>query len=299
MNDEFAVEPTAFGNAFELKYLLEKFGFHNGRFIVSFPSKWIRQAYEHAQDFPEVEQARVKRLLDTYKKTVLISSGMNYDKSKTWPVNVKNIIGEGTAHFKGVIASDSNKFGYPTLNEVDADFFGTSLGLRILGTTENYVLIAKRLLQMSHEIAIVDPYLKMNDPKRKNVIQAFLEIGQKGNCYIFIILARYERSCMKTPQAFKKMLIQDYRPFLKPKTELVVKLIDDGNSVEKMHSRFILSELGGIVFDRGFDEFPGQYVDLAVMSEQIQDHHCRYLLDPNAKNDFQIIEEHPITGIVR
>ena len=47
MNEEFAVEPTAFENAMQLKYVLEKFGFYHGRFIVGFPSKWINQVHEH------------------------------------------------------------------------------------------------------------------------------------------------------------------------------------------------------------------------------------------------------------
>ena len=47
MNEEFLVEPTGFNNALELKYILEKFGFFQGRFIGQFPKGWKKQIYEN------------------------------------------------------------------------------------------------------------------------------------------------------------------------------------------------------------------------------------------------------------
>lgn len=47
MNEEFLVEPTGFNSALELKYVLEKFGFFQGRFIGKFPKDWKKQIYQN------------------------------------------------------------------------------------------------------------------------------------------------------------------------------------------------------------------------------------------------------------
>ncbi|MGZ8546964.1 MAG: hypothetical protein ACXWVU_06170, partial [Sulfuricurvum sp.] len=89
MNKEFAIEPTAFENALQLKYILEKFGFYHGRFIVGFPSKWIKQVHEHVQRFPEIEQARARRLLEGYAKNSIVpSGGLGYEPALSWVDNV-------------------------------------------------------------------------------------------------------------------------------------------------------------------------------------------------------------------
>ena len=160
MNEEFAVEPTAFENALQLKYVLEKFGFHRGRFIVGFPSKWVKQVYEHIQRFPDTEQAKASRLLQIAKEdTAVVKSGeLGYEPAISWIENVHRI-SKNQQSFDGVIASKNNPFEYPTVHEVDDDYFGSSYDIRLEGTAENYANVARRLLQHSSEITIVDPYL--------------------------------------------------------------------------------------------------------------------------------------------
>ena len=47
MNEKFALDPTACCDAQELKYLLEKFGFGQGRFLVGYPVKWRKLPDQH------------------------------------------------------------------------------------------------------------------------------------------------------------------------------------------------------------------------------------------------------------
>jgi hypothetical protein len=300
MNKEFAVEPTAFENALQLKYVLEKFGFYHGRFIVGFPSKWIKQVHEHVQQFPEIEQARARRLLERYaRNSVVPSGGMGYDPTLSWIDNVyRASLVDCNLFDGGVIAANTNSFGFHTVHDVDDLFFGVSHDSRIVGTADNYARVAKRLLQISHEVVIVDPYLRLEKLPRAKVMQKFLDIALQGNCRSFVVWARYDDASMKTKEAYCRMLDEKYRHYLTvSKARLTVKLVEDGHSKEKMHARLLLSIHGGLRFDHGFEEFTdGRKVDVSLLSPKAHDNHCCWYLDPNSLNDFDIVEEHSVSG---
>lgn len=295
MNEEFAVEPTAFENASQLKYVLEKFGFHHGRFIVGFPSKWIKQVHEHSLLFPEIEQAKARSLLIKAKESNLVvnSGDLGFVPSFPW-INNAHHVSVAYNPFNGVIAAKSNSFGYPTVNEVyemDDDFFGASNDVRIIGTAENYSRIARRLLQLSHEVAFVDPYLRLERPACEKVVKSFLAIAQQGKCQNFVFWTR-EKIAAK---AYMRMLEEKYKPSLAPKSTLTVNLVDDEGSADKMHARLLLSTLGGLRFDHGLEEFDdGRRVDVSLVSKQAHDSHRRWFLDPASPCDFKIVEKYTI-----
>jgi hypothetical protein len=300
MNKEFAVEPTAFENALQLKYILEKFGFCHGRFIVGFPSKWIKQVHEHIQRFPDIEQARARRLLERYAKNSIVpSGGLGYEPAFSWIDNVYRASSVDHNLFDGgVIAANANSFGFHTVHDVDDLFLGVNHDSRIVGTAENYARVARRLLQMSNEVVIVDPYLRLEKLPRAKVIQKFMEIALQGKCRSFVIWARYDDASMRTKEAYRRMLVELYRQYLvASKAKLTVNLVEDGHSKEKMHARLLLSTLGGLRFDHGFEEFnDDRRVDVSLISERAHNDHCRWYLDPTSPNDFKKIEEYLISG---
>jgi hypothetical protein len=64
-----------------------------------------------------------------------------------------------------------------------------------------------------------------------------------------------------------------------------------------MHPRLLLSSLGGLRFDHGFQEFnDARKVDVSLLSQEVHIEHYRWYIDPNSKNDFKIMEEHYISG---
>ena len=291
MNDEFAIEPTAFENAMQLKYVLEKFGFHQGRFIVGLPSKWVKQVHEHILKFPELEQARARRLLERVKNAVIKPGDLGFESSLAWIDNAHRI--SQSIPLRGIIATSKNSFGYPTPEDVDDDFFGSSFDVRIVGSTENYAKITRHLLQASQEIVIVDPYLKLLNSDRESVIKRFLLIAQKGStAKQFVFWTKDNDACDK---GYDRMLRDKYLSCLELKSTLTVKLVDDGNSNEKIHARLLLSALGGFRFDHGFQDFKdGRQVDISLVTKQAHDAHCKWYLDPNSRNDFVTLESYVV-----
>jgi len=287
MNEEFLVEPSSFNNAVELKYLLEKFGFYQGRFIGKFPKAWIKEIYQQLNNLPDVEQARVKVLLEKHKNC-LVPSGQVTEPTLSWIENAHQQVELG--NFSGVVAANSNQWNYPLASDIDDDCLLGGHDARVLGQAKNYTEITRRLLQLSHEIILVDPYLHLNKPACEKVMSSFLETAQQGKCRSLVIWARDKDAGMK---GYGQMLERKYKPKLVKGSSLRVKLVNDENSVEKIHARLMLSILGGFRFDQGFAEIPnGRNVDISILSKKTHDQHCRWYLDPGSPNDFEIVEEH-------
>jgi len=291
MNEEFLVEPCAFSSAMELKYLLEKFGFHQGRFIGKFPKYWIKEIHQQLNSLPDIEQARVRSILDK-NKNCLVPSGQAFESTRLWIENAHQQIEQ--ENFSGVIAAKSNQWNYPVAEDIDNDYLLGGHDIRILGQAQYYTNIARRLLQLSYEIVLVDPYLHLDKPACEKVIDSFLEIAQQGKCQSLVIWAREEKAGMK---GYRQMLERKYESKLAKGFQLRVKLVNDENSVEKIHARLMLSILGGFRFDQGFAEFPdGRYVDISILDKKTHDHHCRWYLDPNSPNDFEVLEEYVLSN---
>lgn len=292
MNEEFLVEPTGFNSALELRYLLEKFGFYQGRFIGDFPTSWRRDVYQHMYSLPDIEQTRMRIVMQN-NISCLVPSGQSFQPDLTWLENAHQQIEQ--QNFVGVIAANTNQWNYPTLDDVDHDYFKGGHDIRILASSSNYTRITQRLLQLSHEIVLVDPYLKLYQPKCEQVLSDFLTIAQQGKCQSMVIWARYERARMPDKQAYLKMLKEKYQRKLKEGSQITVKLVNDDHSKQKIHARLMLSILGGFRFDKGFSDFDNDiYVDIAILAKETHEQHRHWYLGPDCLCDFEIVEEYTI-----
>ncbi|MEI6268202.1 MAG: hypothetical protein WCP01_04915 [Methylococcaceae bacterium] len=292
MNEEFLVEPAGFNSALELKYVLEKFGFFQGRFIGQFPKGWKKQIYENMGKLPDLEQARIRNLLEK-NQDCLVPLGQIFDSTSPWLKNAHQQVEQ--QNFVGIIAANANQWNYPTAEDMDQDYLKGGHDIRILASSNNYTKITRRLLQLSHEIVLVDPYLKLDRNGCEQVLNNFLTIAQQGKCRSLVIWARHEKACMSTETAYLRMLKEKYQGKLKEGSQIIVKLVNDHDSSQKMHARLMLSTLGGFRFDHGFSEFDeDRYVDVAIIDKKTHDHYCRWYLDPGSPNDFKIVEEHVI-----
>jgi len=294
MNKEYIIEPTAFHNAIELKYTLEKFGFLQGRLLVQYPSAWFKNVYDQIQNWPDLEKHKAKVLLQKAKETI-VPAGEAYQPAMSWLENAHNIY--NSKKIDGVVASEVNAWGFPIVADLDEDYFDSGRDIRTSSSVENYIKTSSRLLQNSREITLIDPYLRLDKKNCATVVNEFLKIAQQGKCKSFVIWARHEISAMKSQAVYLEMLNKDIKPALTKGSRLIVKLVDDDNSLEKMHARLMLSKLGGLRFDHGFEAFSdGRNVDISVLDKNTHDHHCKWYIDAGSVNDFKVLEEHLLAG---
>ena len=113
MYQEYAVEPAAIGSSWEtFRYLIEKFGFQEGRLISRFPAKWERLVIDAAKmaDIGDIARKRItEKLREAKEKDVkIINSGRKYDPDLgSWVANAR--AADVKKPFHGIIAQGNHK----------------------------------------------------------------------------------------------------------------------------------------------------------------------------------------------
>lgn len=282
MNEKFALDPTACRNALELKYLLEKFGFSQGRFLVEYPAKWRKLLYQHIDTFPPVEQQKAKRFVEKARDRGLLPSGLPFDANQPWMSNaiaqkrqgqLTQVIGE--AHPDALASTD-----------VDDDVLGDSRSIRVLATAENLIRLAQPLLDASGEVVLIDPYVCLAKSSYLKVLSGMIAaVGQRP--VRFVVFARAEHFIGKeSPRTTAK---RELLPMMKSGQQLAFFALNDLGNV---HARYLLSLKGALKYDKGFGEEPRREVDIHAVSQTLHEEYVRLFIE--GQHGHQVVEHFEI-----
>jgi hypothetical protein len=285
MNERIAVEPCVFESARDIKYLFEKCGFQNGRFIAQYPPGWLNDLRKEIEKLPALDQLRAKRVLENLKDTSILPCNAPFDKTKQW---VDNALAQSQlGQFKSVIGDHPPRT--LTLDEVDDEILGDARGERILQTAAEYARIAKPLLSVSSEIYLIDPYFRLGRPNRTKVLKAFISsIGQRP--VRIVIISRHEELSKDIPSS-EALAHQHILPLLKSgQVVRILSVVDDNEN--KMHARYLLSIKGAIKYDKGFEESAEDlFVDVEAVSKTLHNELVRLFIGDQAQHGFNIAND--------
>jgi hypothetical protein len=290
MNEEFAIEPTAFRSFDDVRYVLGKFGFHEGRFISALPSKWVKEVFAQIEKLPDgPAKSKAKAIIiKTKDNGGIVSCGVDFDPTKSWLINATTC----GKKFEGILVSsdaisDTQRAGCKSIDVIDDSFFGSCRDVRLSATVEEFGRIATRLLNFSHEVFLVDPYFNFSKDSNRDVLKEFVRIGAKGKCEKFVI---YTDAKVNKPDGVEKLLRKHFQGC---GASIRVFHVNQGGAELKFHPRYLLSKSGGIRFDNGFNSANEQR-DVVAIDIDRHKNLCDLYLD--GKHGFQIEAEHFFQG---
>ena len=233
--------------AYFMRFVLSKFGFHEGRFISALPSKWVSEVYAQFDNLPDgLDKERCKELIrKTKNQGCIVGSGMSFDPHKPWHSNAISYNDE----FAGILVSsetlcDKQSGKCKSIDEIDDSFFGSSRSAEITPTVDAFTKVSEKLLLASQEVFLVDPYFRFSNKFNIELLKSFVEIGSKGRCKIFRIFTDNSENI----EYIKDVLNQSFRY---SDVEIEVNLIDRRKSKHDFHDRHVFSILGGLDFGKG------------------------------------------------
>lgn len=283
MNEEFAIEPTVFRSQRDVQYVLEKFGFHHGRFICSLPNAWVKRVYEQIEKLPDgPKKIRTKRIVEkAMQRGALVNSRFDYKPDQPW---LTNVITSGK-EFKGILVSEETnsavKINIRTtdqknvciLDEIDDDsFFGNSREEKIFYTIEEFSRVADKLLSISHEVCLIDPHFNFYSKSYINVLDEFISIGLAGKCKLFKIYTSAHGSKF---DGIQKILDKNF----KGSGAFIEVNHVEKTDTEDFHARYLFSKSGGIRFDYGFRLDDKAKRDVAAIDLNLHKELCKLYLD--------------------
>lgn len=259
MLKECAVEPGVFARREHFRYLEEKFGIGEGRFISRYPKHWRELVWQacKSSNASTMERKWIEERLRWLPKSKFLKSKRSYQEGSGWIENV--LVSDRETEFDVIVTLELQPNPRAVLAEAldeSTPVWGVPRDGTVLRTAEDLVGVVSALLRRASTILFVDqhftPETRFGKPLTK-----FLEAARGGTAPSKI---EYHLSSEKTGTAewFSQQL-GTQRRFLKlqPNDEIVFVRWDARSCEENMHARYVLTNRGGIGFDYGLDEGAG------------------------------------------
>lgn len=295
MIHEYALEPTLLNNWKDFRYLVEKFGVSQGRLISRYPKRWKKQVYESLTGCGIIERKRIEQSLVDIDRRMIARTG-DWDSKLNWLSNAE--IEHTKRPFHAIVAKDNPRnqdFVLEAESLSDSNPLWNIPRCQIIPRTALAIAECTRtLLWASQEIMFVDPHFAPDKLQYRRPLESILElvvIGPKGpprNVEIHLsdnwAHDHFERECKK------------WLPSVIPNS-ISIKILRWREIIngEKLHNRFILSNIGGVRFGIGLDEGePGQSDEVELLDEGVV--RTRWSQYCVATSAFDFVDETIITG---
>lgn len=270
MIHEFAVEPelaATWGRNAEYRHFVAAFGLGTARVVSGYPRDWTNLVLKSALPATEMEGKRLEVLLTQVSRVLVRRSGP-YDARQTW---MRNALAEhARTSFSGILArSDSEDVAVITEAIMDhSPVWNRPLGLACSRSSASVAAVMAPLLRCCQRVAFVDPHFGPENAKHRRPLQALLRAlvtGRPGNPPEEVAVI----TSVKSTHEFFVAHCGTELPRLTPRgLKLVLRRLKSRTGGEKLHNRYILTDLGGVSFGIGLDEGdPTHKDDLHVLSE--------------------------------
>jgi len=273
MIHEFAVEPelaATWGSLSEYRHFVKAFGLGTTRVVSRYPKGWKRLVWEALKTTSELDRKRLEVLLEQISPTMVRRAG-NYDPGPdSWLPNA--IKEDARSPFGGILAREGSDNGRVIgVDHVsDAAAWNCANGIACSRTTEELAKALAPMLRICRRVAFIDPYFGPDKVRHRRPLQAFLRamIDRRPGDLPSEILVLTSLDKTGTSEFFASEC-QKCLPQRVPRDlTLVLRRLREREGGEKLHNRYVLTDVGGILFGTGLDEGePGQTDDLSVLNE--------------------------------
>ena len=294
MHKEYAVNPEEICRSWErFRFFWGQCGFARGRLIARFPGKWKRSVFR-SDTFNALSPIRQKRIEDLLAKdgSRMVASQREYDKSSgTW---LGAAISAHQAKPFHAIIDEENPGMHPKVlffDDVDeaTELWKSDTSAQVRRTSAALGQCTRQLLSSGRMVKIIDPYFsfkrEFTGPLKEFLTHLLPYVSRLESLEIHFKYSQHARNYdwQDFEQRLRSDIINKRRFYLPADGDaLFQKLVFhawEDSDVETLHARCILTELGGMQFERGLDSASqSEAVSLvSLMSEDdVKDYHARY-----------------------
>ena len=266
MIHEYALEPelvASWHGLLKYRLFVEMFGLGAGRVVSRYPKKWTKLVWDAFEaDFGKtaspVDRSRMGKLLKQITKPVAKRPGRIWEATHDWLTNAEN---EHTRKpFHAILARNNPRGNTGVLRESEV-LEGTAKGWDAPGTAtvpRNAEEMAKSvapMLRCATKILFVDPYFRANEERFRKPLTAFLQNADTQGLQRAVEL-HTSASYRNAPSwdFFRQECEEKLPPVIPEGMTLAVYRWKEREGGEKLHNRYILTDIGGVSFLIGLDE---------------------------------------------
>lgn len=278
MVHEYALEPelvATWGRRRDSRYFSEKFGLGQPRIISRYPERWRNLAWEAFQarrSANDMERTRMEALLSRLSERMVCRHNYIWGDDQTW---LENAHGEHARFPFHAILARANAAGPPsTLIAEELDDM-TALWIALRSVTversagEMATMVAT-MLRLADVIIFVDPYFRPARRANRRPLEAFLRAAVHARSTK--MPARVEvhtwldEDRSGTREFFEEQCRRSLPRCIPEGMKPVLLRLRERPGGQRMHNRYILTDVGGVVFGAGLDDgAAGETDDVSLM----------------------------------
>lgn len=262
---EYALEPELVATWYQrelFRHFIEQFGFRldgsaTGRIVTQYPRKWKKQVWEafetnFGKSAREDERLRVMELLKELTILEIRRSNTEFDSQCAWLENAENT----QPPFYAILAQNNPRDNLRVMRE--AEVLGKAPPPLwnaprdpVQRTAASMATRLAPMLRCATRILFVDPHFRPSEPRWRNPLREFLNIICDGSREVALEYHTGDTVSWGLLQS----QCQQYLPRLIPHGfTLTVRRWKNRQNGERLHNRYILTDIGGVQFGVGLDE---------------------------------------------
>ena len=280
---EFAVDPELFCQWDHHVVLRHAFSREQGRLISAFPRRWkglIREVLDRVEENKQLTAMQLLAITEWLRCEPGTQDGRMtkcdaaYDGTKAWHLNAE----DSYAAFEGILSH--REFDAPnairadeTHSYVTTSAFKAETQRTVQRRKRPIIDCVRPVLKGAAQIKVIEPHFDPNKERFRNVLEALLDrLSQDGSSVRAVELHIGDPSdadmSQDRPLRFTTAeLHHRLLPLLRSGWTLRVHLWRRGK--EKLHPRYLLTDLAGVQIDHGWDEgeLESETTPIHLMSE--------------------------------
>lgn len=299
---EYAVEPELASTWHDRKegaVFRGSFGLDKGRVVSRYPKHWKRLVWEAFRGQGEIQRKRMEEVLARLSE-VMVAREAPYDGTRSWLENAQ--AEHARWPFRAVLACTNQHGGRDVITpdglDEDEPRWVAPTGMPVPRAPIALAAAVAPMLRAASEIIFVDPHFSPTKSRYISTIEAFLKAVFDGRPLpqprrIEIHHANGDIE----PNYFRTQCESQLSPIIPSGVRVRIVRWNERSSGEKLHNRYILTDLGGVTFGIGLDGpegDAGQTEDLNRLGREQYAVRWRQYAGPNPA--FKLEEEFPVIG---
>jgi hypothetical protein len=300
---EYALEPemvAAWGDRHNHRFFIREFGLGSGRLVSRYPKAWANKVWDSFDGASQMDRKRLEELLVRLKETMVKRKNPVWDDAQeSW---LENALAEHARHHFFRIMARNNPAASPeviaeeTLAASPCPGWDVPHGMTVNRKARDMAEAVNMMLGCCRWVKFIDPYFVKGKTGHKKSLPAFLKI----------LAAERPVGPPETIEihtsgdgATTDYLREFYEKIIPAGLHVTLYRWQERPGGQKLHNRYILTDLGGVSFHHGLDcGSEGETDDITLLDREQYERRCKQYIKNSSAFD-KVIDPLEIVGTSR
>ena len=275
---EYALEPelvASLTERSEARYFYESFGLGQPRLVSHYPKRWKALVWDAFQKSSSgsspVQRKRMEELIERLSEVMVRRRDVFWNGGRPWLENAEQE--HDRKPFRGIVAQANPRNRAEVLVGKDLDEqsfprWAAPRGAIVPRQARQMADLVLPMLRCCGVAIFVDPHFGPENARHRRPLEALLEALVDGRPDLGSLRVEVHTEVKSTTDFFKSTCESRLGRYIPVGLSVKFRRWTTRLAGETLHNRYILTDLGGLIFSHGLDEGePGETDDVTLMNK--------------------------------